>query len=558
MHPTARRTPARLLGLAAALSLTPLGCLAAGEVPADSGLFTSRIVTNASSTNRGNFLYFNQWETLTLVNQDKREIEIKAEKGSGNNSSQVFEAVLPAGKYQLVQMLSPKLAGRVTGDLKGVIGEFEVKPQTVTSLGTLIYQPTGSQGYTILCDGFDAPQIERVRLSYPALHQAMADHAPVRPCLSNEVAARSNQAQQGRTLVMSNSGMTAVVGTLTVGLIQSLIQKASATEAIQAWKDEQDPQKRLAMARSSTYAFNAARMLESGDVLAGSNLGQVLARDSEGRWERLDTGDTREITALLATDRQRFMVGGEEGLLMQTSDAGKTWQALSAPTHGLIVNLARQGQRVYLLAVEGLDAVLYATDDLKSGTWQELRREAGSRSDKPEAMGWIRLASMAASGWIVGERYVMVTANGFVNSMDLKDGSWTRSKTSFEEPRQVTALRDGTLVAYSRNKVYVSRDQGATWTKDEQGCMKMITVAYGYQGQAYNVCGQGAFVFSTAIMQRGGEGGRWTTISDETPTPASALFASEYNDTLLFMNPEGLIYGRAAGAKEWTLERKPL
>ncbi len=558
MHPTARRAPARLLGLAAALSLTPLGCLAAGEVPADSGLFTSRIVTNASSTNRGNFLYFNQWETLTLVNQDKREIEIKAEKGSGNNNSQVFEAVLPAGKYQLVQMLSPKLAGRVTGDLKGVIGEFEVKPQTVTSLGTLIYQPTGSQGYTILCDGFDAPQIERVRLSYPALHQAMTDHAPVRPCLSNEVAARSNQAQQGRTLVMSNSGMTAVVGTLTVGLIQSLIQKASATEAIQAWKDEQDPQKRLAMARSSTYAFNAARMLESGDVLAGSNLGQVLARDSEGRWERLDTGDTREITALLANDRQRFMVGGEEGLLMQTSDAGKTWQALSAPTHGLIVNLARQGQRVYLLAVEGLDAVLYATDDLKAGTWQELRREAGSRSDKPEAMGWIRLASMAASGWIVGERYVMVAANGFVNSMDLKDGSWTRSKTSFEEPRQVTALRDGTLVAYSRNKVYVSRDQGATWTKDEQGCMKMITAAYGYQGQAYNVCGQGAFVFSTAIMQRGGEGGRWTTLSDETPTPASALFASEYNDTLLFMNPEGLIYGRAAGAKEWTLERKPL
>ena len=123
MHPTARRAPARLLGLAAALSLTPLGCLAAGEVPADSGLFTSRIVTNASSTNRGNFLYFNQWETLTLVNQDKREVEIKAEKtsGSGNNSSQVFEAVLPAGRYQLVQMLSPKLAGRVTGDLKGVI-----------------------------------------------------------------------------------------------------------------------------------------------------------------------------------------------------------------------------------------------------------------------------------------------------------------------------------------------------------------------------------------------------------------------------------------------------
>ncbi|MBB2487145.1 hypothetical protein H5407_18085 [Mitsuaria sp. WAJ17] len=115
MHPPAQRSPARLLGQAA-LFLTPLGCLAASEVPADSGLFTTRILTNASSTNRGNFLYFNQWETLTLVNQDKRELEIKAEKTSGNNSSQVFEAVLPAGKYQLVQMLSPRLAGRVTGD----------------------------------------------------------------------------------------------------------------------------------------------------------------------------------------------------------------------------------------------------------------------------------------------------------------------------------------------------------------------------------------------------------------------------------------------------------
>ena len=554
MRSSALRPHARLLSLAI-LSLTSMGSQAAGDVPAESGLFTTRILTNASSTNRGNFLYFNQWEALTLVNQDKQEVEIKAEKSSGSNSSQVFEAVLPAGRYQLVQMVSPRLAGRVRGDLKGVIGEFEIKAQTVTSLGTLIYQPTGDQGYTILCDGFDAPQIERVRLLHPALHQAMGSHAPVRPCLSNEVAARSSQAQQGRTLVMSNSGMTAVVGTLTVGLIQSLIQKASATEAIQAWKNEQDPQKRLAMARSSTYAFHAARMLESGDVLAGSNLGQVLARDSEGRWERLDTGDTREITAVMATDRQRILVGGEEGLLMQTADGGKTWQALSAPTHGLVVNLARQGQRVYLLAVEGQDAALYATDDLRAGPWQELRREAGSRSD---AMGWIRTASMAASGWIVGDRYVMVTANGYVNSMSLQDGSWTRSKTSFEEPRQATALRDGTLFAYSRNKVYISRDQGATWTRDEQGCMKMITVAYGVKGQAYNVCGQGAFVFSTAIMQRGGEGERWTTLSDETPTPASALFASEYNDTLLFMNPEGLIYGRSAGAKEWTLERKPL
>jgi len=540
-----------------ALLLSPLAGHAA-DVPADAGLFTTRILTNASSTTRGAFLYFNQWETLTLVDASKREIEIKAEKAGGNNSSQVFEAVLPAGKYQLLQMVSPRMPTRVTGDLRGVIGEFEVRPQTVTSLGTLIYQPTGNQGYTILCDGFDAPEVERVRINYPALHQAMAGHAPVRPCLSNEVASRSSQAQQGRTLVLSNSGATAVVGTLTIGLIQSLIQKASATEAIQAWKDEQSPQKRLAMARSSTYAFNAALMLESGDVLAGSNLGQVLARDSEGRWERLDTGDTREITALLATDRERFIVGGEEGLLMQTGDGGKSWKALSAPTHGLVVNLARHGQRYLLLAVEGLDAVLYGTDKLEAGPWQELRREAGIREEKLAALGHVRSPSLAASGWIVGDRYVMVTANGFVNSMSLADGSWTRSKTPFEEPRMATALRNGTLFAYSKNKVYVSRDQGSTWTRDEMGCMKMITVAYGPKGQAYNVCGQGAFVFSTAIMQRSSEGERWTTISDETPTPASALFASEFNDTLLFMNPEGLIYGRAPGAKDWTLERKPL
>lgn len=558
MHLPALRPLVRELGRLALL-LTPLAGHAAPDVPADAGLFTARVLTNASSTSRGSFLYFNQWETLTLQDASKREVEIKADKAGGGNSSQVFEAVLPAGKYRLLHMVSPRTPTRVGADLQNVIAEFEVRPQTVTSLGTLIYQPTGNQGYTILCDGFDAPQIERVRLGYPALYQAQAEHAPVRPCVGNEVAARASQALQGRTYVLSSSRMTSVVGTATLGVIQALIEKASATEAIQAWKSETDPQKRLSMARSSTYAFNAARMLDSGEVLAGSNLGQVLVREPQGRWQRLDTGDTREITTLLADNRQQILVGGEDGLLMQTTDGGKSWQAISAPTHGLIVNLARQDKRFFLLAIEGFDAVLYGTSDLQQGPWTELRREVNAREEvKLPLATFFRTPSLTASGWVLGDRYVMVTSNGFVNSLNLKDESWTRTKTPFEEPRGATALRNGSLFAYSKNKVWVSRDQGATWTRDEMGCMKLITAAYGAKGQAYNVCGQGAFVFSTALMQRSGDAASWTTLSDETPTPASALFASEVDDTLLFMNPEGLIYGRAPGAKDWTLERKPL
>lgn len=541
-----------------ALLMSPLAVQAA-DVPADAGLFTTRILTNASSTSRGTFLYFNQWETLTLQDANKKEVEIKPEKTAGDNSSQVFEAVLPAGRYRLLHMVSPRVPSRVGADLKNVVAEFEVKPQTVTSLGTLIYQPTGNQGYTILCDGFDAPQIERVRQHYPALYETLNEHAPVRPCVGNEVAARASQALQGRTFVLSNSRMTAVVGTATLGIIQSLIEQASATEAIQAWKTETDPQKRLAMARSSTYAFNAARMLDSGEVLAGSNLGQVLVRDPQGRWQRLDTGDTREITALMAQSRQQILVGGEEGLLMQTLDGGKSWQGVSAPTHGLVVNLARQDGRHFLLAIEGYDAVLYATDDLLKGPWTELRREANAREEvKLPLATFFRTPSLTASGWLMGEHYVMVTSNGFVNRLNLKDGRWTRTQAPFDEPRGATALRNGHLFAYSKNKVWVSRDQGATWNRDEMGCMKLITAAYGPKGQAYNVCGQGAFVFSTGLMQRSGDAASWTTLSDETPTPASAMFASEVDDTLLFMNPEGLIYGRAPGSKDWTLERKPL
>jgi hypothetical protein len=81
--------------------------------------------------------------------------------------------------------------------------------------------------------------------------------------------------------------------------------------------------------------------------------------------------------------------------------------------------------------------------------------------------------------------------------------------------------------------------------------MMLITAAYGANGRAYNVCGQGAFVFSTAILQRGPDGELWSTLSDETPTQASALFASEVDDTLIFMNPGGLIYARAPGPKDW-------
>lgn len=527
------------------------------EFKGNTGFVIARVLTNSSTTDRFNGIFFNQWESVVLTDEKGEEHALTLDHSGGRNSTQIFVGLLAPGKYSLQRLVSPRIARRTIANVREGIS-FDIKANHVTSLGTLIYQPIGNHEYSILHEQHDGPLLALIKANYPKIDLAAVNN-PLLQIAAVPAGGIGGQAVGSRTIVVSNSATTAVVGTLTLGIIQHLIDKASNTDLMKAWVEEKDPFRRLEMARQSTYAFNSPIQLPSGVLLAGSNLGQVLMRKKDGEWLRMGTNDSREVTALFAADSNTIVIGGEEGFMRLTNDFGKTWVELPSPGLGLILNIASVNDEYFVLSLQKNDAIVYQTKDLRKGPWNEIRREPNARLGISGPVQFPNLG--AASAVQASNRYMFVTETGVFHALNLPDRTWTIGKMlsapgNTPSRYALRAHADGFVYATGLRAALVSGDSGTTWKEESTACMRMMSFWYGKNKTGYSLCFQGAFVVSTAIYKAAPNTDTWNTLMDETPSLANVFFASDIDDLLLFVSVEGLIHVSTDGGQTWNLERK--
>lgn len=548
-----------LLILLSALLIS--ACATAPEKPAlpevlteKHGVVIVRVVTNASTVDRGSAIYLNQWLGLKLLDQADKVVEIKPLKSGGVSDSQIFAGELPAGKYRLLSIYT-RLAGETGVGLNGANESFEIQAATLTALGTIIVQPTGNHQFTTLRD-FESNDLSRM-LNHAA--PSLASSLRSKKVLTSSLDTVDGNANFGRggVVVSSNSVTTAAVGTLTIGVINKLIDHASATEESAAWRKEKDPIKRLAMAKDSTYALNTPIMLNSGELLTGSNLGQVLIRSSSGVWGRIDTGTLREITALAVVSRQNILAAGEEGYIAETMDGGNSWKALAMlPPTAVTINLQRIGRTTIALALEGEDTIVYQLDAPESTQWTELKREKKVQGPVIYSLQSPQSLSGAVRN---GDRYLFSVAGGPVHILDLQTRQWTSGKASSVGAtvyRPMSLLRsneDGVLFSPNFRNLMISQDLGNTWKEQSHACGRIMDTVRTSDGTLYSLCTEGAFVVGTAVyMRQPGDTG-WKNQST-TPIAANQWYVSPDRKLILLVGPEGQLYASNDSGKNWRQE----
>ncbi|MEC5386599.1 YCF48-related protein [Uliginosibacterium sp. H3] len=512
-----------------------------------------RTMTNTASLDRGNTVYFNQWQSVRLTDAQGKQVELLPWGQSGQSNTQIFAAQLPAGQYKL-HSLYARLIGGITVPLESLQESFEVQASRTTGLGTVIVQPTGNRETTVLRD-YNSSSLARIyREAYGPLARlpGSGDLLASSGAGGNDVGG----VRKGGVVVVSNSVSVGAIGTLFLAGMQSLVDHASATEVVEAWRKEKDPNKRIEMAKDSTYRFNSPKMLPDGSLIAGSGLGQLLLRSPDGKWKRLDTGDMRDLTAVTPLDNDHILVGGEEGFVIETGDGGKSWQALPPlPVKSVVTNLQRYRDSTMALVVEGDDdAVLY---ELKPGAaWIELKREA-------KVFAWPGHPPTANAGALLLEnRYIMLTGNSSLNILDMNTRQWTTRKTPFNAAQwgpsySLRATNKGVVYALGARTSYLTSDWGATWQDRGNACLRLMDAWITGTDTSFNFCAAGSFVVSTTIERKPTPQGSWSTAST-TPVLTGGWFVSDDAKLIVIAGTEGVLYSSSDSGETWKLERTPL
>ena len=532
------------LGAAAAQVQNPAKVLEAG-----SGLVAVRVVTN-TSVPAAMMSYASKWTTLSVRGADEREHSLQPLPDEGRRRSQIFSGSLPEGQYRIVSLRS----GGIVIPLPESSLQFEVRAAHLSNLGTIIYQPTGNRGYTVLQYPAREDIQRALQRELPEL-SALALSNPVLGWQGASGAADGNVVGPN-FVVVSNSAAVGVVGTITFGVIGSIVERTNATDPVLAWQQVQDPGARLVLAKESTYALNALQRLPGGEIVAGTNLGQVLVRDTDGVWARLDTGDPREIVAVHAWDRQHFIAGGEEGLLLSTEDGGGTWKHLQAPIPGaLIMHVTESNGRVLLLSLYRKEMWVHSTTDPGGGEWRELKR---APMTYPEVMMWPNQQSMAV---LSGDKYFVSIPDQSVHVLDLANETWE----AFAAPgklRELSASMEGFVYGVGstfRVHPYITKDAGVTWARYDNACTGIysgiMSLSFVSPGEAYVLCQHVGMWANTTSIARTRDGGKtWDDVLKETPVRSQQMFAA--SDLILYMDITGRIYSSKDGGKTWSTERR--
>ncbi|WP_028104400.1 sialidase family protein [Pseudoduganella violaceinigra] len=540
--------------LLSAVALTLTACAGPGQVvdprtsnfPANNGLALVRVVTN-TPTISSQLGLANQWANLYVRDSNGTQFQLLLSASEGRRSTQVFSGFLPEGKYELEELFFA--IKRADLGRQGLA--FQVKAGQVTNLGSIIYQSTGNNGYAVIRSGKDDGLTSMLAEEFPLLSKESQTNQ-----ISFEGSALGKENALGSTSlhVASNSPLVSGVGSATTGIMQAIADNLSATQALDTWKTTSDPVARLNLAKASTYALNSVRELPGGELIAASNLGQLLLREPSGKWLHINVGDARELTAVHARDRKNIFVGGEEGQLYMTADGGTSWQRMPFPIRAsLILNIQEHLGELLVLSLEKNEFVLRSTRDPASGSWAELKRFA---VNNPQL--FTVHASVQNVATIHGNKYIVVVPDQALQILDLSARTWQTVVTGGWY-RDVKAVDNQILLASGGHRItpFTSTDFGSTWKEVPGSCAglysRVVSIDFINPQDGYMLCAANGMMAGSTNLKKSSDGGAsWQTVVKETPVMASQMLATK--QFILYVDIINRIYVSKDGGASWTQE----
>lgn len=496
----------------------------------DKGFIIIRIVNNED------FLGYNfnrSWHQLSIrlkTNEEDNTFKLSPAYLQTTRSTQIFTGQLPQGTYDLLELRLTSGQGNVTYYYwlpLGKLGTFKVVPGHITNLGTIICQPLGGRRYQFIHTNIDNEVQELLESNYPVIYKGASGKEMIswdnKSLLENIVIAPSDY------LKSLESGVTQ----------KNILYKSTA----------------LSFAKENSAGFNNPRQILSGEIFAGSKLGQILVKERDGKWTQLDTGFTSEITAVLAIDRNTIYAGGEEGLFLLTKDGGKSWKRVKTQLKTSILFIEQVNGRFFI----GSD-MFYETRDIYSNNWKAIDAIKTNNTYRgitdPGKLNYPEYTSYIDKG----KFYLFMPYSSTVFVLDLSTNIWSAIKTPLADGN-IYSLKNGFFynVGWSLwlgPQVRVSHDFGNSW--------KTINDNFGILYSPVFKDNQNGFVLrynglsKNVTLRKTHDGGEnWKEVNDfndlKLPHPTKLFY--DYVNNKLYYAVNGMIYIASDDLQTWTRVR---
>lgn len=471
------------------------------------------------------------WTHVTVLSAADKEYKLEVKASDSRHTSRIFAGYLPEGSYRLKGML-----GMQSTPETGPGFDFAIRPGALTNLGTLIYQPIGQGKATFVTYPGQADLARAVWKEFPALDKELGD-----PVVSGwRQTAVNSQGASGQALP------TPLQYGAFGALLIDMADKKNETEKRLAWTDAQDPALRLMLSKTSTYSLNAVQELADGELLAGSNLGQLLVRSKSGEWSNIDIGDAREITALHAYSATHIIVGGEDGLLKQTMDAGRTWTDLAFPVeNALIAHIHESNGELLVMSLAQGRMTVHGRLDKPGSQWTELVNLPGMNT-----MSHTILPKRAA---LHKGKYLLLIPGKALHAFDLAKRSWTVSPVP-SEIQEISSNGESLYSSTMLQKPHVSLDDGASWSKAGNVCGGFTGLIFDFgmrdKDQAWALCKvSGAFVATSRVRYSPDGGRNWTDQLAETAWQSFRIAVTK--SVVVYIDRDARLFSSSDGGRTW-------
>lgn len=373
--------------------------------------------------------------------------------------AKAFGKWLPSGKYQLGSW--DPLQKWTDGPV------FEVQAGRVTDLGGFV--PVNIGGYqVVLVPVRHSEDRDDLALATKGFQDVLSDPEPIE--------ASPSSVSTPITIGEASSGLGLIVDLLVAH--DRKVNKPSTLEQLKATKD---PAEFLRIERSVVPPLqDEPAVAADGALYFPANLGQLRRRSADGEWANVGIDTLRQVLAV-EYDDGRLLAGSDDGLVRASDDGGATWTLLKsfgpreqvldidhAEGHWIVATLERYDDKTspqgfWVAAPLG---TLAARVRIYAGHARDLSDLAVSgefTSPPKEQAGWL-----GARGQLVGGRYYIVVPPQ-VQRLDVSTGTWKQispgPRTSSIRVDPQTGMMAALWSQGGFSKVYVSTDQGDSWTR---------------------------------------------------------------------------------------------
>lgn len=241
-------------------------------------------------------------------------------------------------------------------------------------------------------------------------------------------------------------------------------------------------------------------------IWAVGNHGKVVLGDGSGRWQVQDTETNAHLQDVDAWDAQHAVAVGNDGTVLSTGDAGRTWVKVAAPVSAI----ANKLMRVQTLP-DGRAAVVGEFNTILLGSDFGLRWE---RLTPEQDVAWYGLAVRGSLITVAGEF-------GRLMQSDDLGRSWRAVKSPTEAHLTAVAFADDRrAVAVGLNgTALLSEDGGLSWRRVVSGSEDHL-YDVSWDGRRFVACGD------RGLLLQSTDGEAWQALDGSLGDARSFLWFS--------------------------------